>query len=69
MNKLEIFHSNQTSMCLDPHQNLRMRLVPLNMFKPTSIYTDRSKAALVLCFCHFPIWCLRSGVVLDSIDS
>ena len=22
-----------------------------------------------LCFCHFPIWCSRSGVVLDCIDS
>ena len=24
---------------------------------------------LSLCFCHFPIWCPRSGVVLDCIDS
>ena len=22
-----------------------------------------------LCFCHFPIWCLESGVVLYCIDS
>ena len=22
-----------------------------------------------LCFCHFPIWCPESGVVLDSINS
>ena len=22
-----------------------------------------------LCFCHFPVWCPRSGVVLDCIDS
>ena len=22
-----------------------------------------------LCFCHFPIWYPRSGVVLDCIDS
>ena len=22
-----------------------------------------------VCFCHFPIWCPRSGVVLDYIDS
>ena len=22
-----------------------------------------------LVFCHFPIWCPRSGVVLDCIDS
>ena len=35
-----------------------------------------SKAALgslvcdvFLCFCHFPIWCPGSGVVLDCVDS
>ena len=22
-----------------------------------------------LCFCHFPKWCLESGVVLECIDS
>ena len=22
---------------------------------------------MVLCFCHFPIWCHRSGVVFDCI--
>ena len=22
-----------------------------------------------LCFCHFPVWCPGSGVVLDCIDS
>ena len=22
-----------------------------------------------LCFCHFPMWCPGSGVVLDCIDS
>ena len=37
--KLVIFHANQTSMCPDPHQNqVRVRLVPLNMFKPSSIF-------------------------------
>ena len=34
-------------MCLDPHQNLK-RLLPLNMFKPTSIFT-------------FLRWCFFSG--------
>ena len=24
---------------------------------------------VVLCFCHFPIWCLGSGMTLDCIDS
>ena len=24
---------------------------------------------VLLCFCHFPIWCPRSDVVLDCIDS
>ena len=38
---------NQTSMCLDPHQKLRVRLIPLSMFMPSSIFfTDRSKAVL-----------------------
>ena len=23
----------------------------------------------LLCFCHFPMWCSGSGVVLDCIDS
>ena len=30
MDKLESFHANQASTCLNPHQN---RLVPRNMFK------------------------------------
>ena len=24
---------------------------------------------ILLCFCHFPMWCPGSGVVLDCIDS
>ena len=24
---------------------------------------------VLLCFCHFPMWCPGSGVVLDCIDS
>ena len=24
---------------------------------------------ILLCFCHFPVWCPGSGVVLDCIDS
>ena len=34
MDKLRVFHSNQTSMCLDPH--LSVRLTPWNRFKPSS---------------------------------
>ena len=75
-----------------PHLELRVRLVPLNMFKPSNIFTDRSKTVLLLwtlfvihvlvlaclwitswksflVFCHFLIWCLCSGVVLDCIES
>ena len=38
---------DQTSMYLDLHQKLRVRLIPLNMFKPSSrIFTDQSKAVL-----------------------
>ena len=24
---------------------------------------------IFFCFCHFPMWCPRSGAVLDCIDS
>ena len=24
---------------------------------------------VLLCFCHFPIWCPGSGVMLDCLDS
>ena len=78
-------------------------MVPLGMFKSSNIFTDHSKALLLLgfmfqvclyyavlsvhvslvvinweralvcdvffVFCHFPIPCLWSGVVLDRIDS
>ena len=34
-------------MCLDPHQNLRVRLLPLNMFKPSSdFFSDSFKVLL-----------------------
>ena len=36
-------------LSLSHTSELRVRLVPLNMFKPTSIFTDRSKAVLLLC--------------------
>ena len=34
--KLGVFHTNQTSICLDPPHELRVRLGPLNLFKPSS---------------------------------
>ena len=40
---LEIFHANQTFT-----SELKVRLVALNMFKPTSYFTDRSKAVILL---------------------
>ena len=108
IDKLGIFHVNQTSRCV----LIRVRLVPLNMFKPSSVsfcwpiqggdsFVDPFcylcfmfssvmlsclfLAALwspsgngliswlswfvLLCFCHFPIWCSGSDVVLGYIDS
>ena len=46
-NKLGIFNANQTSMCLDPHQNSGFGLVPLYMLKPSSVlFTNRSNVVL-----------------------
>ena len=39
-------------------------LAALCLPDPLSLVCDN-----LLCFCHFPIWCLGSGVVLDCIDS
>ena len=36
MDKLGVFHANQISMCLDSHLKFRLRLAPLNWFKPSS---------------------------------
>ena len=45
MYKLGIFHANVTLI----HIKIKMRLVPLNMFKPSSnFFTDRPKAVLLL---------------------
>ena len=30
---------------------------------------ERADLLTLLCFCHFPKWCFRSGMVLDCIDS
>ena len=47
IDKLGIFHANQTSMCLEAHH-----LVLLNMFKPSNdLITDHSKAVLLLLIC------------------
>ena len=42
-------NANQTAMCPAPHLEIRVRLVPSNMFKPSSNFlTDHSKAVLRL---------------------
>ena len=66
MDKLGIFHANGTFICLDSHQEIRVRLGPSNMFKPSSNFlTDHSKVALFsvapfcyLCFMFFILSCL-----------
>ena len=41
---------NQTSICLDPHHKIRMKLILSNLFKPSSdSFADRSKAVILLC--------------------
>ena len=55
----------------------RLSLLYCQLFVPCSlVVTCWERADLLallcdvsLCFCHFPIWCLGSGVVLDYIDS
>ena len=53
MDKIGVFHVNQTSMCLDPHHSDLLALI----------------CDVWLCFCHFPMWYPGSGVVHDCIDS
>ena len=43
-----LFALSLSDVCLGRHLNIRVRLVPLNMFKPSSIFTGRSKAVLLL---------------------
>ena len=37
-----------SDVCLGRYRNISSRLVPLNMFKPSSIFTGRTKAVLLL---------------------
>ena len=113
IDKIGIFHENQTSMCLDPHQKLEwgwyrqtclspsvifLLAVPLRCFFCiyhfcylcfvfdfvilfclflAALWSPAGKGLTswlsyvwcFLAFCHFPIRCPGSGVVLDRIDS
>ena len=42
-----------------------VKLAPIKLFKPSNDFSD-SVCVFFLCFCHFPIWCIRSGVLLDD---
>ena len=49
IDKLGIFHANQTSICFDSTSEIRVRFVPSSMFKPSNnFHTDRSKVVLLL---------------------
>ena len=48
MDKLGIFHTNQTSMCLDPHQIKELVWYRETSLSPPYFLTDRSKAVLHL---------------------
>ena len=55
IDKLGVFHANQTSMCLDPHLNKgRGRRRETGLSPLVKYFTDRSKAVLLLwIFCGF----------------
>ena len=57
--------------CLLPVSNIRykLRTAKLEISHCNLVVTAWEKAGVFLCFCHFPISCPRSGVVLDRIDS
>ena len=76
MDKLGIFHANQTSIYLD----LSTSVLCLSCFLVCSLQPcghllgkGCPLCSLVcdvfLCLCHFPMMCPESGVVLDCIDS
>ena len=73
IDKLEIFHANQTSMCLDPHKNLWWGWSRLS---PRYFLTGRSKAMLllwiffVICFCHtaVSVSCSLNDTCLERTD-
>ena len=62
---------------MDPFCNLCLSLSYCLVFSCSLVVTCWERADLVgllyvtffVCFCHFPIWCPGSGVVLDCIDS
>ena len=108
MDKLQIFHANQTSICLVHISNIGEVGTVKLVYACSNFLTDRRKEVnllwiffilclyllyclvcvmqpcghllgkgwllgspvcdVFLCFCHFPIWCSRSCVVLDCID-
>ena len=111
MDKLGVFHANQTSICFDPHLNwgwgkqcetslsTPVKVVVLTvlrqclfcgsflvfMFRVFHVFLSVDCSLVVTCwegltswvscmwcfivFCHYPVWCLGSGAVLDCIDS
>ena len=51
--------------------NLIQILLQLALNRPHAFraISDAEVILAFLCYCHFPIWCPGSGVLLDCIDS
>ena len=62
MDKLGVFHANQTSMCLDPH--LKIGAVKPVQALQLNIFADRSKVVLPLCY-----FCLVSPLFIAALWS
>ena len=48
IDKLGVFHANQTSMCLDPHLRVRLACHEIGLSPPVKYFTYRSYAVLLL---------------------
>ena len=58
MVKFHIFHANQTSVCLDPYQNLRVRLVDETSLSPRVILLLAVPRLRFFCVFYFCFSCL-----------
>ena len=71
MDKLGIFHANQTSMCLDPHQNFKSEVGTMKLVKALQAFSHKPFKdgtsfvdlfyfvfvfAILSCLCHLALW-------------
>ena len=55
--------------CLSRFLDSVCSLQPCGHLQEKGLPLDSLECDALLCFCHFQVWCLGSGVVLDCIDS